>query len=47
MANKTIVEDNGVFPIMHSNNVFAYASDLLNVEMDPGGNFYIKLVTRK
>jgi peptide/nickel transport system substrate-binding protein len=47
MANKTIVEDNGVFPIMHSNSVFAYSEDLLNVEMDPGGNFYIKMVTRK
>ncbi len=47
MANKTIVEDNGVYPIMHSNNVYAYAADLQNVEMDPGGNFYIKLVTRK
>jgi peptide/nickel transport system substrate-binding protein len=47
MANKTIVEDNGVYPIMHSNNVYAYAEDLQNVEMDPGGNFYIKLVTRK
>ena len=47
MANKTIIEDNGVYPIMHSNNVYAYAEDLENVEMDPGGNFYIKLVTRK
>jgi len=47
MANKTIIEDNGVYPIMHSNNVYAYAEDLQNVEMDPGGNFYIKLVTRK
>ena len=47
MANKTIIEDAGVFPIMHTNNVFAYASDLENVSMDPGGNFYIKLVTRK
>lgn len=47
MANKTIIEDNGVFPIMHSNNVYAYASDLGNIQMDPGGNFYIKTIKRK
>ena len=47
MSNKTIIEDNGVYPIMHSSNVFAFANDLENVTMDPGGNFYIKNVTRK
>ncbi|WP_461207675.1 ABC transporter substrate-binding protein [Clostridium sp. DL1XJH146] len=47
MSNKTIIEDNGVFPLMHSNNVYAYASDLGDIPMDPGGNFYIKNIERK
>lgn len=47
MCNKTIIEDNAVFPIMHTNNVYAYAADLGDVPMDPGGNFYIKSIERK